>query len=267
MEHLSVKHCHACGHYLSDKLKRVASDDNRWLLYQNDFRDLDSVIKDGSIDVVISDPPYGSGGFTVKDVTRSSKSKYVSSDSSYQDTLPNIDGDSLHPMAWRQLMTDACIMAKRVLTDRGLLVLFIDWRNLPALQEIIHSTGFTLRGTVVWNKGNGVRPIKNGFKSQSEFILWATKGKMPVRDTPVYLPGVLTHATMTNGKVHITQKPESLMLDLVKICPDGGTVFDFFMGSGTTGVAALKSGLNFVGCESVEQYFETSCRRCKAVLG
>jgi site-specific DNA-methyltransferase (adenine-specific) len=84
---------------------------------------------------------------------------------------------------------------------------------------------------------------------------------------PVYLPGVLTHTTMTNGKIHITQKPESLMLDLVRVCKDGGTVFDPFMCSGTTGVAALKSGLRFIGCESVQPYFQTALSRCKEVIG
>jgi len=260
------KHCHACGQYLADKLRPTIGPDNRFVLYANDFRDVGLAIGDDAVDAVISDPPYGSGGFTVKDVLKPSKTKYVNSESKYQMTLPDIDGDSLHPMAWRQLMTDACNMAKRVLTDRGVLVLFIDWRNLPQLQEIIHSTGFTLRGTVIWNKGNGSRPIKNGFKNQSEFMLWATKGKMPIRSTPVYLPGVLSHSTMTGGKVHITQKPESLMLDVVKVCPEGGSIFDPFMGSGTTGVAALKSGRRFIGCESVNQYFDTSVRRCTEAL-
>lgn len=83
---------------------------------------------------------------------------------------------------------------------------------------------------------------------------------------PVYLPGVLRHSTITNGKVHITQKPEALMADIVEICPPGGSVFDPFMGSGTTGVAALKSGRRFVGAESVGQYFDTALKRCREAL-
>ncbi|WP_051091825.1 site-specific DNA-methyltransferase [Methylosarcina fibrata] len=58
---------------------------------------------------------------------------------------------------------------------------------------------------------------------------------------------------MTNGKVHITQKPESLMAEIIRICPPGGLIFDPFMGSGTTGVSALKSGRKFIGCETVER--------------
>lgn len=259
------KHCRACGQFIAEKVRRVGGNGGRCRLYHNDFRDLAGEIIPGSIDAVIADPPYGSGGFLARDVMKSSKQKYVSSDASYQQTLPDIDGDSLHPMAWRQLMHDACLFAWRVLSDRGVLALFIDWRNLPVLQAAIHECGFTLRGMAVWDKGNASRPYKNGFRMQTEFLLWATKGKMPSRDDPVYLPGVLKANTMSNGKLHITQKPESLMDEVVKICPSGGTVFDPFMGSGTTGVAALNSGRKFVGCESVEQYFETAKMRCLAV--
>jgi len=221
----------------------------------------------GSVDAVITDPPYGSGGFLAKDTTKSSKSKYVSSDASYQQTLPDIDGDSLHPEAWKELMLNACKEAKRVLKPGGYLLMFIDWRNLPALQEAIHAAGIQLRGTAVWDKGRATRPNKNGFRNQAEYILWGTHGSIATRETPVYLPGVLQHATLTNGKVHITQKPEALMSDLVEICPPGGVIYDPFMGSGTTGVATLKSGRQFIGAESVGQYFETALNRCRGVLG
>jgi site-specific DNA-methyltransferase (adenine-specific) len=96
-----------------------------------------------------------------------------------------------------------------------------------------------------------------------QYLLWATRGPMPTREVPVYLPGVLRHTTMSNGKVHITQKPLALMGDIVQVCPPGGTVFDMFMGSGTTAVAALKHGRRFIGCESVPECFDASVRRCR----
>jgi site-specific DNA-methyltransferase (adenine-specific) len=96
--------------------------------------------------------------------------------------------------------------------------------------------------------------------------LWGTNGSIAAREHPVYLPGVLSHATLTNGKVHITQKPEALMAELVEICPPGGTIYDPFMGSGTTGVAALKTGRKFIGAETVQQYFHTALNRCAEAL-
>jgi site-specific DNA-methyltransferase (adenine-specific) len=192
---------------------------------------------------------------------QSAKKKYVSSDASYQDTLPTIAGDALHPRAWEALMRDACLFAYESLADNGVIAMFIDWRNCGDLQRIMHETGFVMKGTAVWDKGLGCRPYQNGFRLQSEFLLWGVKVNMPKRQQPVYLPGVFKHSTLSNGKVHITQKPLSLMQEIVQLCPENGVVMDMFMGSGTTGVAAAKSGRQFIGMEAVPDYFETAKQR------
>lgn len=259
------KFCHACGGAVAPAASAIKAVDERWVMYSGDFREVAAAILPGSVAAVITDPPYGSGGFTVNDRRKPSKTKYVSSDSSYQKTLPDIDGDSLHPKAWEELMAHACAVARRVLAEGGVLAMFIDWRNKPALQGIIEASGLYLRGSVVWDKVAG-RPMKNGFKNQAEYLLWATKGPMPERADPVYLPGVLRHTTMTNGKLHITQKPLALMEEIIHICPPGGLVFDPFAGAGTTGVAALRHGRRFVGCESVPEYFDTAVRRCSEAV-
>jgi site-specific DNA-methyltransferase (adenine-specific) len=259
------KFCEMCGAPMAAAVKSVAADDGRFTLYHNDFREVAAMIPAGSVAAVITDPPYGSGGFTVNDLRKSSKTKYVNSRSSYQKTLPDIDGESVHPKAWEGLMQAACTVARRVLAEGGILAMFIDWRNKPALQGIVEASGLTLRGSVVWDKGPAARPMKNGFRNQAEYLLWATKGAMPARQDTVYLPGVLRHTTMTTGKVHITQKPLALMESIIPICPPGGVVFDMFMGAGTTGVAALKHGRRFIGCETVGHYFDEAAKRLTAV--
>lgn len=63
---------------------------------------------------------------------------------------------------------------------------------------------------------------------------------------------------------HPTQKPVEVLTPLVEFsCPVGGTVFDPFMGSGSTGVAALQKGRRFVGIEIDEKYFEIACDRLR----
>lgn len=65
-----------------------------------------------------------------------------------------------------------------------------------------------------------------------------------------------------DGNHHPTVKPIKLMEYLVRlITPPGGTVFDPFMGSGTTGIAAKSLGFGFVGIERSEEYFEIAKRR------
>lgn len=72
---------------------------------------------------------------------------------------------------------------------------------------------------------------------------------------------VLTYRTVTNGS-HPTEKPLQLLCDLID--HSGGAyrcVADPFMGSGTTGVAALKLGKRFIGIEAEPRHFDTACRR------
>ena len=62
---------------------------------------------------------------------------------------------------------------------------------------------------------------------------------------------------------HPTVKPIALMEYLVRLTktPDGGVVLDPFMGSGTTGIACVNEGRDFIGIEQGEEYFEIAKRR------
>ena len=60
---------------------------------------------------------------------------------------------------------------------------------------------------------------------------------------------------------HQTEKPIGLMEKVVEIVPEGGTVLDCFMGSGSTGVACIKTGRRFIGIELNEIYYKTAVRR------
>jgi site-specific DNA-methyltransferase (adenine-specific) len=61
--------------------------------------------------------------------------------------------------------------------------------------------------------------------------------------------------------IHPTQKPITLMLWCLSFFPDAQTVCDPFMGSGTTGVAAMQMGRDFIGIERESKYFDIACRR------
>ena len=66
----------------------------------------------------------------------------------------------------------------------------------------------------------------------------------------------------SEGKVHPTQKPEPLMRWCINHLPDNAQIIlDPFMGSGTTGVAAVQMGRNFIGIERDPGYFDIACRR------
>ena len=70
-----------------------------------------------------------------------------------------------------------------------------------------------------------------------------------------------------DGKEHPTQKPLEVMKWCIDQLPhDVGTILDPFMGSGTTGVAAIKKGKAFTGIEREPKYFDIACRRIEDAL-
>jgi site-specific DNA-methyltransferase (adenine-specific) len=96
----------------------------------------------------------------------------------------------------------------------------------------------------------------------------ALGGDAPSLEPIVVFPkvrfGSTQHFVAYNGdnQFHPTQKPLPLMCWLLEgVSAPGETVLDPFMGSGTTGVAAVQTGRKFVGIELEPKYFETSCRR------
>lgn len=62
-------------------------------------------------------------------------------------------------------------------------------------------------------------------------------------------------------RFHPTQKPLGVMKWLIDLCPKADTILDPFMGSGTTGVAAVQMGRQFIGIEREPKYFEIACKR------
>jgi DNA modification methylase len=73
---------------------------------------------------------------------------------------------------------------------------------------------------------------------------------------------------MTSKNTHPTVKPQALMSYLIKlVTPKGGTVLDPFMGSGSTGKAAVKDGYSFIGIEREEEYFQIAEGRINAEAG
>jgi len=82
-----------------------------------------------------------------------------------------------------------------------------------------------------------------------------------------YHPGIFREKPPGRGeRVHGTQKPVDVMAGLVAIEPKGSTVLDPFMGSGTTGIACIRTGRRFVGIEIDAHYFEVARARLEHEL-
>jgi site-specific DNA-methyltransferase (adenine-specific) len=218
-------------------------------------------LPDASVEAVITDPPYSSGGMMRSDRTGSTVSKYVQSDSSNRD-LGDFSGDNRDARAyayWCSLWLSECL---RITRPGGVCLLFTDWRQLPGTTDALQAGGWVWRGLVPWAKTT-YRPQAGRFAAQCEHVVWGSAGGMPVDYTDDCLPGFFSAAS-PREREHITQKPLDVMRRIVQIAPKGGVVLDPFMGSGTTGVAAVLEGRGFVGSEQVQSIFNIAHRRITA---
>lgn len=222
-------------------------------------------LETGSVDALIADPPYSSGGFTRGDRTQDPTAKYVHS--GVEIVRASFSGDNRDGRSWCYWMALWLSEAARVVRPSGYCLLFTDWRQLPLTADAIQAGGFVWRGVIPWDKTEGARAPHTGyFRHQCEYVVWGTLGVSTPAGWGGPWPGIYRHSIKRSDKHHLTGKPTDLMADLVQCCRPGGLVCDPFMGSGTTGVACLQAGRRFVGVEKSPEYFETAVRRAEAVL-
>jgi len=111
---------------------------------------------------------------------------------------------------------------------------------------------------VCWAKPGSTRRNRTGGFNHWEPVLFY--GERRIWTDFIYLPDCVNHAE--KGVDHPCPKPVSLMGQLIEKL-DGRSVCDPFMGSGTTGVAAIQLGRAFTGIEIEPAYFEIACRRAE----
>lgn len=232
-------------------------------------------LKDVGITDVMADPPYSSGGTFRGDRTLNTSAKYQGPKA--RGLYPEFSGDNRDQRSfahWSALWLGAC---REVTRPEGLIGVFTDWRQLPATSDSVQAGGWTWRGLAVWDKTEGTRPRRGAYRNQCEYLLWGSNGQMG-KEGPC-APGVFHHepeadldapalirlATQSEKKHHIAGKPVALLVDLLAIC--GDVILDPFMGSGTTGLAALRTGRRFVGIEMDAAHFETARARIGAAQG
>lgn len=132
--------------------------------------------------------------------------------------------------------------------------IFCRWDNLHALPKP--------RSCITWVKNNwGMGNLTGEHARRTEIILFYA---MDNHFFPGKRPQDVVYADRTGNNHHPTEKPVDLMMKVIDWTR--GVILDPFMGSGTTGVAAVKMGRKFTGVEINEKYFDISCRRIEEAL-
>lgn len=192
----------------------------------------------GKVDACITDPPYGIN-------TKSDGSGKLSP-----------WGDLVNSALWyREWIGEV----RRKLPPTGSLWTCLNWRSLVTFQKAACDLGWPIESLMVWDKQwigpGGLRGLRPSYELVALFGMpdFAVKdrGLADVQPFPV---------GSYKGTGHPAEKPVALMDFLVKHS-GGGSVLDCFMGSGTTGVAAVNAGREFFGIEQDEKWFDSACRR------
>lgn len=232
-------------------------------IIHGDCLDVLRALPAASVDAVVTDPPYSSGGAFRGDRMNDTRSKYVQAGTMLE--RPEFNGDNRDQRAygyWCALWLSECW---RVAKPGAPILMFTDWRQLPTTTDTLQAGGWTWRGIAVWDKTEGARPAYGRFRNQCEYIVWGSKGPMRHNDGSPCLPGVYRLTVKRDDKHHIAGKPTDLMRQLLRIVRPGGTVLDPFAGSATTCVAAALEGLEYIGIEQNPDYIEVAERRLATV--
>ena len=229
-----------------------------WYVEEGEALALLKDLPSASVDAVVTDQPYSSGGAFRGDRMDGTAKKYVTSSQQLQ--RPEFTGDNRDQRAygyWCALWLAECL---RVAKPGAPICLFSDWRQLPITSDALQAGGWIWRGVIPWDKITS-RPQLGRFRQQAEFVLWGSSGPFPVRVAG--MPGWFRVGTDRRDKHHQTGKPVDLMRQLVRICPAGGVVLDPFAGSGSTLVGALCEGRRAIGFELVSDYVRIARSRCR----
>jgi len=252
-------------------------------LYQGDCLEvMDRLISEGvQVDLTVTSPPY--------DNLRTYKGSLIWNETIWKQVIENLyeitkDGGTV---VW--IVNDATIKGNETLTS---------FKQALYLQEV----GFNVGDTMIWKKTNPFNFGSNYYYPQSfEYMFVCTKGKIKtsnlIRDRVNKNAGKTfkqirrgaddkmeyddkTVTLQKKGKRynvwefpvqsnpdHPATFPEKLVNDhIISWSNEGDTVFDPFMGSGTTGKMALLNNREFIGIEKVDEYFEIAKNRIEKAM-
>jgi len=208
---------------------------DEWVtIYLGDCRDILPTLE--KVDLVLTDPPYG--------VSHKKKGE------------PYMAGDNIN-----QLPLVLPLFYKVIKEDGGFFV----FSSTEYLREALlaFQTYFKMHNIIIWDKQVPIYPHHTShFKLQYEPIIYGSRGLHYLkknRGSDI----VRCAIDRGNNRVHPTQKPVELLLELLKATDDSKVdILDPFLGSGSTAIAAKKLNRKCIGIEIEEKYCEIAAKRC-----
>lgn len=207
-------------------------------LINGDSMEIMTKMQSDSVDMVLTDPPYGMS-------FRSNHRKI---------RYDGIKNDS--DLGWIDEFVKEAYRISKMNTAH---YVFCSFHNVDIFKQALERY-FKIKNLLVWEKNNtSMGDLRADFAPKYELIWFVQKGRKLIngrRD-----PNIL-HFDRTGNKIHPTQKPVDLTEYLIEKFSDiGNIVFDPFMGSGTTGVACKNKNREFIGIEWDKKFYDIAVSR------
>ena len=221
-------------------------------LIKGDCLEVMKKIKDKSIDLVITSPPYNIGKMHSNNIQHGTYS-----------------GNDMKECDYQQWQLDILKEYRRILKDDGSIfynhkVRIKNGRAIHPLEWLL-KTDLILKQEITWNQKKSANCDKIRFFPFSERIYWLTKNPK----TKIYNKNCLsdvweccpTHKRKDIG--HIAVMPNEIVDNILESMPsiESKIVLDSFLGSGTTGIACIEKDVKFIGIEKDDKYFEIAKER------
>ncbi|MDX9690522.1 MAG: site-specific DNA-methyltransferase [Alphaproteobacteria bacterium] len=217
---------------------------DKYTLYCGDA--LDILPEINGVDLCVTDPPYmlTSGGRTEGGLHERIGGEYDNSGNFFEGDCPE----------WRDFMP----LIYACLREDAHAYVMADSKNQFEMQRSALEAGFRFHNLLYWDKGTCTP--NRWYMKNAEYVGFFFKGKgFAINDCSskqgLYVPQI-------DQTAHPTEKPALLMRHYITNSSKAGEcVIDPFMGSGTTGVAAIRAGRRFIGIERDPRWFDVAQER------
>ena len=216
-------------------------------LKQGDCLELMKEIPDGSVDLILTDPPYG-----IDYQSRRKKDKTK--------RLPKIIND-------KEPFVQFIAQLGRIMKPASAAMIFTRWDTQQRFIDELAKNGLKVRNVLIWDKQiHGMGDLKRSYGSRYESIIFVSNDAFRF---PSKRPQdiITARRVLPTSLKHPNEKPVDLLEQLIQqVTHVNDTVLDCFIGSGSTGVACVKTGRNFIGYELDERYFDIAQQRISAAI-
>jgi site-specific DNA-methyltransferase (adenine-specific)/modification methylase len=226
-------------------------------------------MKDNSIDSVITSPPYNmnlrirNGVYCSRQIVKELSTKYAN----FDDNLPIDEYYELHLSILKELLRVSNMVFYNIQIVTG---------SKRAIFKIIGELSDYLKDIVIWDKGNGQPAMaERVMNRRTELILIFDKNNAISRQFDVcnFKRGTLDDLWLIKRGKKVSSEhgavfPEELIYTILEnFTKEGNTIYDPFMGTGTTAVVSKKLKRNYIGSEISEEYIKVAKKRLKELDG